>query len=131
MEFHIKEVAERIGKKNKKSSPLSLFVENLAEISLGSVVKKDYFTPPPKVDSQILILTPRKSPLVSDDVIDFARRCSRMPRKKLTANISTSEGISRPMALEWLREASIPENARPEDLSLENWQTLENIQKKH
>lgn len=126
-----KEVAERIGKVHGKSSPLSLFVENLAEISLGSIVKKDYFTPPPKVDSEIIVLTPRKSPLVSNEVIEFARRASRMPRKKLTANLSTSEGIARSTALEWLRAASIPENARPEDLTLENWQTLEKIQKKH
>lgn len=125
-----KEVAERVGRKNGKNNVLSLFVENLAEVTLSEVVKKEYFTPPPKVDSQIIVLTPRKSPLVPAEVIDFASRASRSPRKKLTANLSTSGLCSREKALECVRTLNISENARPEDVSLTEWKALADLIKK-
>ena len=54
-----KEVAERIA--GEKETGLSLFVKNRAKVYLGSVVLKEEFTPPPKVDSQVIILEPLDS----------------------------------------------------------------------
>lgn len=53
-----KEVAERIAAEPGNHSLLSLFVQNQAEAELGPVVKAAEFTPPPKVDSQVIILKP-------------------------------------------------------------------------
>ena len=49
-----KEVAERIA--SDKETMLSLFVKNYADTELGPVVGREEFTPPPKVDSQVIIL---------------------------------------------------------------------------
>ena len=57
-----KEVAERITAKADKYSLIALAVQNQAEVELGPVVKAAEFTPPPKVDSQVLVLTPLDAP---------------------------------------------------------------------
>ncbi|MBQ8985353.1 ribosomal RNA small subunit methyltransferase A [Candidatus Saccharibacteria bacterium] len=81
-----KEVAERIV--SEKSSVLSLFVKNRAKATLGPLVKRDEFTPPPKVDSQVLILEPFCSgPKYDETVMKLIKRAFSNPRKKLKHNI--------------------------------------------
>ena len=60
-----KEVARRIV--DKKETGLSLFVKNRAEVWLGPLVVKEEFTPPPKVDSQVIVMEP-KPPEVGEAV---------------------------------------------------------------
>ena len=81
------------------------------------------FTPPPKVDSQIIILDPKK-PEVSDEVLNLAKIGFRMPRKKLVANLSTSGIVSRDKAIDILKSLNLSENIRSEELSLKNWQEI-------
>ena len=50
-----KEVAERIAAEPGDYNLLALTTQNLAEVELGPVVRAAEFTPPPKVDSQILV----------------------------------------------------------------------------
>ncbi|MDO5481328.1 MAG: 16S rRNA (adenine(1518)-N(6)/adenine(1519)-N(6))-dimethyltransferase RsmA, partial [Candidatus Saccharibacteria bacterium] len=78
-----REFAEKIA---AEKSALALTVKNRADISLGSIVKKELFTPIPKVDSRILVLTPH-SPQVSNEVISFLRQGYSNPRKKLIKNL--------------------------------------------
>lgn len=118
-----KEVAERIAADAGDQSLLSLTVQNRAETILGPVVKAAEFTPPPKVDSQILVLQPLDTPQVDDKVIEFARRGFSNPRKKLSANLASTQ-ISKNAWEEYLRQAGINPNARAEDLSLWDWETL-------
>lgn len=125
-----KEVAERIAAENGKESILSLMCKNRSLVTLGPVVRREYFTPPPKVDSQIIIFHPQKSPEVPEEVLNLARRTFRMPRKKLTANLSSSEGISRLAASEALISINVSPDSRPEDLSLKDWNALAQIIKK-
>ena len=122
-----KEVAERIAVKNGKNSVLSLKVQNRASVALGPVVGREFFTPPPKVDSQIIIFSPRKSPLVPEKAIELAQIGFRMPRKELTANLATFGGISREKASEALKTLNLSENSRAEDLSLADWQSLQGL----
>lgn len=122
-----KEVAERIAAEKGKNSLLSLFVQNRASVVLGPVVGREFFTPPPKVDSEIIILTPKSSPEVSEKALKLAQIGFRMPRKKLTANLATSGGISREKASEALRTLNLDENARAENLSLSDWESLSQI----
>ena len=79
-----KEVAERI--LSDKETVLSLFVKNRAKVTAGPVVKKDEFTPPPKVDSQVIVMEPH-APEVADEAFDLIRRGFRAPRKKLVRNL--------------------------------------------
>ena len=66
-----KEVAERIAAEPGDYSLLALLVQNLAETTLGPVVKAEEFTPPPKVDSQVLILTPLAEPQISSEPLEI------------------------------------------------------------
>ncbi len=118
-----KEVAERISAEKGKNSLLSLLVQNRAVVTLGPVIDREYFTPPPKVDSQIIILDPQK-PEVSDEVLNLAKIGFKMPRKKLTANLSASGAISRDKALDILKSLNLSENVRAEELSIKDWQNL-------
>lgn len=115
-----KEVAERI--LSDKETLLSLFVKNRARVWSGPVVKAKEFTPPPKVDSEVIILVPRKTPQVDDEVFSLIRMGFRMPRKKLVHNIAGKK--SRKELLEIFKENEIDENARPGDLSLQDWDKL-------
>ncbi|MBQ9029764.1 ribosomal RNA small subunit methyltransferase A [Candidatus Saccharibacteria bacterium] len=114
-----KEVAERIAAEDGKESVLSLSVKNRAFVELGPVVPKEFFTPPPKVDSQIIILEPHQ-PLVSDSVIKLIKLGFTSPRKKLSHNLN----YEREKLLKVYDELGISHDARPADLSLEAWQDL-------
>ena len=61
-----KEVAERVVAQPGKMSLLSVSTQFYCEVSLGTFVPAKLFTPPPKVDSQVLILHRREKPLFSD-----------------------------------------------------------------
>ena len=114
-----KEVAERIA--DSRQTMLSLFVQNRAEVALGPVVKKDEFTPPPKVDSQIIILTP-KDPEISDEVFSLIKLGFIAPRKKLAANLSHLKSKAEILAA--FNKLGISPDARPSDLSLADWENL-------
>ncbi len=58
-----KEVAERLAAKPGALSILGVTAQYYWEVSLGAVVKAGLFTPPPKVDSQIVIMRRRDDPL--------------------------------------------------------------------
>lgn len=118
-----KEVAERAGAGAGRNSLLSLFVQNLAQVELGPVVPAAEFVPPPKVDSQIIILTPRPRPIISEQAMLLAKTGFSNPRKKLASNLA-SIGRSKE---EWqlkLKELNLNPDARAQDLSLEDWQNL-------
>lgn len=60
-----KEVAQRIAAKPGDMSILAVAAQVYAEARLGIEVPKQFFSPPPKVDSQVIILTTRPSPLIA------------------------------------------------------------------
>lgn len=115
-----KEVAERI--LDEKETVLSLFVKNWANAFPGPVVAREEFTPPPKVDSQVIILEPLEKAKVSDEVFELIRIGFRAPRKKLVANLTGLK--SREELKKIFEELGISPDARPADLSLEKWEKL-------
>jgi len=114
-----KEVCERIV--SEKESVLSLTVKNRARVLAGPVVLREEFTPPPKVDSQILILEP-KAPEVSEAVIKFIRVAFAAPRKKLAHNLAVLKPKEK--VLGSMKELGISPDARPADLHLEDYRRL-------
>lgn len=124
-----KEVAEKILNKHGTSS-LSLFVENLAKVTQGLTVNKGHFTPPPKVDSKVIILEPLASPKYSDDILVFVKQCFTNPRKKLSANLLNFCQLSKSEINNLLLSLGVSEDARPADLNLENYATLAKTLKK-
>lgn len=115
-----KEVAERIVNDGSESM-LSLKCKNRAKVSLGPVVPRDEFTPPPKVDSQVLVLEPHE-PLVSEEVFDLISRGFKAPRKKLARNLVGVKSKEEILAI--FKEVGISADVRPGDLKLEDWHKI-------
>ena len=120
-----KEVAERVCAPPGSMSMLSVSVQFYCVASLGQKVPAELFTPPPKVDSQILLLQFRTQPLFPD--IDtklffrivkagFAQR-----RKTLLNSLSSGLHLSREDTTELLTMAKVAPTTRAQNLSLEQW----------
>lgn len=114
-----KEVAERI--LDEKETVLSLFVKNRARVFPGILVPKEEFTPPPKVDSKVIVLEP-KEPEVSEEVFKIIRAGFSAPRKKLISNLGSFK--SREELAGIFAQLKISLDARSADLKLEEWKEL-------
>ena len=126
-----KEVAERLAASQGDYSILGLSAQIYAKVTLGQVVKREFFTPPPKVDSQVVMLEPYQKPLASESTMSLIKLGFIAPRKKLLSNLALGLQLSREEILQYFAENNISENARPADLSIENWCALEkNIHKR-
>ncbi len=114
-----KEVAERIT--SEKETQLSLFVKDRANVFAGPLVKKDEFTPPPKVDSKIVVMEPHPRQ-VDDEVFELIKQGFAMPRKKLIHNLAK---LTDEIKLKQLFfELGIDKDVRPGDLNLDDWKKL-------
>ena len=123
-----KEVAERIATESGNMSILSVSVQIFAEAELDIEVPRQFFTPPPKVDSQVVVLRTRNNPLITpEDQRDFFRIVKAgfsAKRKKLRSSLSGGLGIDKSVAEELLKNAGILPDARAEDLAIEDWKRL-------
>ena len=123
-----KEVAERIAAEAGNMSVLSVSVQIFAEAELDIEVPRQFFTPPPKVDSQVVVLRTRNNPLITpEDQKDFFRIVKAgfsAKRKKLRSSLSGGLGIDKSVAEELLKNAGISPDARAEDLAIEDWKRL-------
>jgi 16S rRNA (adenine1518-N6/adenine1519-N6)-dimethyltransferase len=123
-----KEVAERIAAEQGDMSILAVSAQLFAETQLGVEVPKEYFTPPPKVDSQVIVLRTRAKALVPPEdekaLFRVVKAGFAAKRKKLRSSISAGLAISKPAAEELLRHANIDPELRAEDLSIEDWLCL-------
>lgn len=115
-----KEVAERIV--DEKETVLSLFVKNYAKVRADLVVPAEEFTPPPKVDSQVVIMEPFEEPKIAEKVFKLIEMGFKAPRKKLIHNIAGLK--SKEELLKIFKEIKISPDARPGDLHLEDWDKL-------
>ena len=123
-----KEVAERIAGEAGSMSILSVSVQIFAEAELDIEVPRQFFTPPPKVDSQVVVLRTRNNPLITpEDQRDFFRIVKAgfsAKRKKLRSSLSGGLGIDKSVAEELLKNAGISPDAHAEDLAIEDWRRL-------
>jgi 16S rRNA (adenine1518-N6/adenine1519-N6)-dimethyltransferase len=126
-----KEVAERLAALPGDMSILAVSAQLFAEVTLGDVVPAAFFTPPPKVDSQVVILKTRTEPFLTDVLEkDFFRTVKAgfsAKRKMLRSSLSGGLGVSKTEAEAYLGAAGIDANARAESLGLEEWRTLTRI----
>ncbi len=123
-----KEVAERAAASPGDMSVLAVSAQMYAKVSLGDIVPAEYFTPPPKVDSQVLILEttePNLPPGVNDkQFFRLVKAGFSAKRKKLRSSLSGGLAISKLQAEALLTSAKIDLKARAEDLSLDEWREL-------
>jgi len=123
-----KEVAERAAARPGQMSLLSVSAQYYCEVTLGTKVPAELFTPPPKVDSQVLILRYRTNPLFAGvDTKQFFRLVKAgfsQKRKTLVNSLSGGLAISKDEAKQLLEKASIVPNLRAQALSLDDWYAL-------
>jgi 16S rRNA (adenine1518-N6/adenine1519-N6)-dimethyltransferase len=120
-----KEVGVRIMAKEKASErgSLSVFLQAQFEISTIIQVPAGAFLPPPKVDSIVLKFVPRSkvppSPFFRIVRLGFAQQ-----RKTLANNLANGLHIPREQALRAILASGLGEKARPQELTLEEWESL-------
>lgn len=123
-----KEVAERLAARPGDMSILAISAQLFAEVSLGDVVPAAFFTPPPKVDSQVVILRTRtESPLGDLDEKAFFKVVKAgfsAKRKKLRSSLAGGLGVSKEQVEELLHQATISPDDRAESLSIDDWMRL-------
>ena len=120
-----KEVAERLAAEPGDYSILGLSAQIYAKVSLGLVVGREFFTPPPKVDSQIVVLEPLDRPLAAESTIALIKLGFIAPRKKLLTNLAVGTHLSKEKLAEIFTKNELSLDARPADLSISDWVRLE------
>lgn len=123
-----KEVAERVSAAPGSMSLLSVTAQYYWETSLDMLVPAKLFTPPPEVDSQILVLKRRTKPPFGDiDVrayFEIVKAGYSARRKKLRGSLSGGLRITKEAADELLNSADISPDKRAQELSLNDWYRL-------
>lgn len=123
-----KEVADRVVAAPGKMSLLSVTTQFYCDVSLGVFVPARLFTPPPKVDSQVLVLCYRKQPLFADvepqQFFRLVRAGFSQKRKTLENSLSAGLAIEKQAAKALLLQANIAPNLRAQALSLDDWHVL-------
>lgn len=123
-----KEVAQRLAARPGDLSILGVTSQYYFDVHLGPVVPAELFTPPPKVDSQIVSMTYRTAPLFSDvDTRQFFRLVKAgfgAKRKTLLNSLSAGLHMTKPEAQALLDAAGISGQLRAQNLSLQDWYAL-------
>lgn len=123
-----KEVAERLAAKPGDLSVLGISAQIYAEVSLGDVVPAELFTPPPKVDSQIVILKMRSESLLGDvnkeDFFRVVKAGFSEKRKKLKSSLANGLRLSKIDIENILHQVNINPDDRAENLSIDDWINL-------
>jgi 16S rRNA (adenine1518-N6/adenine1519-N6)-dimethyltransferase len=126
-----KEVAKRLAAKSGDMSILGISAQVYAGVTLGNVVPAKLFTPPPKVDSQVVILKTRQMPFFADiNEVDFFRIVKAgfsAKRKMLRSSLSGGLKLPKSEIETILRRADIDPSARAETLDLDAWVRLARI----
>jgi 16S rRNA (adenine1518-N6/adenine1519-N6)-dimethyltransferase len=105
-----KEVADKLT--SKKRSLLSLRLESKWQFVERFEVSPGCFYPEPKVDSTVIRFD-RKANFTNEDIFPLAEKAFKQKRKKITNSLNCSEAP--------LEKANISKDARPEELTYENW----------
>jgi 16S rRNA (adenine1518-N6/adenine1519-N6)-dimethyltransferase len=123
-----KEVAERVAAQPGDMSLLSVTAQFYWQVGLSQVVPARLFTPPPKVDSQIIILDRLNETLFPEvDPKSFFRLVKAgfsQRRKTLLNSLSAGLQLSKDDTRAVCERASIDPGRRAQSLSLEEWRQL-------
>ncbi len=122
-----REVAEKLAASPGKLTAVAAKLQFDYDVQLGTRVPKEYFLPPPKVDSQVVIC---KRAHVSkyvynrDSIYRIIEAGFSAPRKKLHTSLSGGLRVSKDMILALCMQASVDSNLRAQDLTVAQWVSL-------
>lgn len=121
-----KEVADRIVARDGKESILSMSVRAYGAPKHVMTVKAKYFSPAPKVDSAVILISNISKKFFSDfseqDFFSLIKAGFAHKRKMLVGNLS--ETYPRERLLAAFVASGVNEKARAEDLALDDWRKL-------
>lgn len=125
-----KEVAERIASHDtSENSVLTYSILALCDAKITRVVKRDMFTPPPNVDSAILMLTPHNNKYNIQDFDAFnnlVKHSFTARRKTLANNLSLSFGLAKQEVEDMLQRLFDNKQIRAQELSVQDYILLLN-----
>lgn len=128
-----KEVAERICAKSGDLSILSIASQIYADCELGQFVPRELFTPPPKVDSQVVILkileknklelfNEKNNLKISEkQFFRIVKAGFTARRKKILKALSANLALSKEQTIKILTQAKVSPDARAQELTIEDW----------
>lgn len=123
-----KEVAERVTATPGQMSLLSVTAQFYWTTRLGRHVPARLFLPPPKVDSQILVLERRRSPMFDDitpkKFFQLVKAGFNNRRKTLSNSLSSGLRLDKTNLRILFELADIDPKRRPQELSLDEWHRL-------
>ena len=122
-----KEVAER-WTASSGASLATVAVQVFAQARMIFTIPAEAFTPPPRVDSALVLLDVRERPAVEvDDLRAFFRFVESVfqgRRKQLGGTLGRITGLGSTTAGARLREAGIDPERRPQTLNLGEWEVI-------
>lgn len=126
-----KEVAQRLAAKPGKMSILAISAQVFADVTLGDIVLAKLFTPPPKVDSQVVILKTCQLPFFDNinekDFFRIVKAGFSAKRKKIRTSLSGGLKLPKDKIESVLISANIDPNSRAEMLDLDDWSRLTSV----
>lgn len=126
-----KEAAERVKAKPGDSArgSLSVYLQSIFSIESAAIVPPTAFLPPPKVESEILVLIPKKEEPLPEEFWQFVRKGFQQPRKTLANNLEGWKGSSKETVTSILSQAELDLRIRPHFLTFEQWSHLYRLTK--
>jgi 16S rRNA (adenine1518-N6/adenine1519-N6)-dimethyltransferase len=124
------EVAERVAAQPGAMSALAVAIQAQANVRIARRVPAEAFYPRPKVDSAVLLVTPRPEVerlIARAELADFVTLVQagfKQPRKQLANSLAEGLGVPKAAAIERLDRAAIDASLRPQDLSVGDWERL-------
>ena len=132
-------MAERMAAKAGELSILAIASQIYAEVSLDILVPREFFTPPPKVDSQVVVLKSREHNLI--EIFNSKNNCEvsereffrivkvgfAAKRKKIAKSLSANLAISKERTAKILEKCEIPPDLRAQDLNIEEWLKISKV----
>ena len=126
-----KEVAQRLAAKPGNMSILSISAQIYGEVELDQMVPAHYFTPPPKVDSQVVVIRTRSEPLIAPkdekQFFKVVKAGFSSKRKKLRSSLSAGLNITKQETEDILKKVGINPDDRAEALAIQQWIDLMKI----
>lgn len=119
---------------SKQYGLLSILTQFNAEVELIQKVPSKSFYPSPKVDSALVRITVNKEPRVKVDDYAFLRKVTKAgfaTRRKTLKNSLMNAGFNKDVVVKTLENLQIPENARGETFSMQEFANLSQELKKN
>jgi 16S rRNA (adenine1518-N6/adenine1519-N6)-dimethyltransferase len=128
-----REVAERLAARpdRKEYGSLSVFIQSFFELSIPFFIKPSAFFPPPKVESAVVQMAWRETPLVETNDEEWFKKVVKACfsyRRKTLANALKHSGLTLPESIEFRMKAiEIDPRRRPETLTIQEFANLARV----